>query len=376
MMNQLEYFRSELNLHLTFEVRQVLQKNQTLQLTKDDVRAVLDKISQLESSLADIRLHFNNDSKTRQTEVLHAVSTLVAENSVLHARSTQRSIESHAAITGGMDSLKQMVHTQHLESMDYLARAEVKNTQFFATMTVERASLEDSIENVLRPLLEEYRDSLLQETRKEFRGTARAQIEELLTGLTRNMDLQDCSHLKDRFSYSPEHEEQQSCYATMSTDLMPSQLQPCGINNDESEKIKKHKDRKAGWALLYKHWLEKKTRIGTFLLLVRHTTQLRTGQPPLSVFALEAHFVPNLFWLSTGRSIMYQRIQDGRGSPKFGFQFPVYRVLGSDHEVWGSIYLGNLDAVQAMLSQKSILPSDRDEAGWTLLHVSHTMSIE
>ncbi|KAI0910692.1 hypothetical protein F4823DRAFT_360034 [Ustulina deusta] len=366
MIKQLEQFSKELHLHLTFEVWQA-QKSQALRLAKDDdVKAVLDKTSQLESSLENLRLNVD-ETRNRQADVLRAVSDLAVGNSKFHAHASQQSISNQTAVSTSIDHLRQMVQTTHLESMNSLAQVAVKISQFFAAMATERQSLEQTIGNVLRPLMEEYKDLLLQETRKEFRGTARAHMEELLAGLTQNIDLSDFQQ-NSHTSHSHEYDEH-PYYGTARNHETISQVQAYEEDHETGE-TRRNQERRSNIALIYQKYHQKKTRIGTFWLWITQTIQLRPSQPPLKMYNVGAHFIPSARWISTGCSIMYRRIDDGRGSPTFGFQFPTYRVISNHHEVWAAIIEGDISAVQEMLSQKHVLPSDRGGYGHTLLHLA------
>ncbi|KAI0805758.1 hypothetical protein GGR55DRAFT_697569 [Xylaria sp. FL0064] len=358
IVKQLEYFSKELHLHLTFEIWQV-QKSQALQLAKDDdVKAVLNKTSELKSCLEDLRQDIDG-MRARQLDVLRAVSDIALENSKLHAQASEQSVSNQTAISTSIDHLRQVVQTTHLESMNCLAQVDVKNSQFFATMTTDRESLEHTIGNVLRPLMEEYKDLLLQETRKEFRGTARAHMEELLAHLTQDTDLSN---------FSRNSENNETLYHEVTNDKGNTSQAQAYREKDERRKNQGNRGRRANICSLYRSQYRKETRIGDFWLFITRTIHFRPGQPPLAMYKLEAHFIPFVHWISTGCSIIYRKTADGRGSPIFGFQFPVYRVLADDHEVYDAIIEGDTRAVQDMLLNKHILPSDRDHDGWTLLH--------
>ncbi|KAI1272811.1 hypothetical protein F5Y07DRAFT_284320 [Xylaria sp. FL0933] len=357
IVKQLEHFRKELHLHLTFEIWQV-QKSQALPLAKDDdLKAVLNKTSQLESCLEDLRQDIDG-MRTRQLDVLRAVSDIALENSKSHAQASQQSVSNHTAISASIDDLRQMVQATHLESMSSLAQVDVKNSQFFATMTTDRESLEQTIGNVLRPLMEEYKDLLLQETQKEFRGTARAHMEELFAYLTQNIDLSE---------FPRKCESNEKPYREITHKEKTSKVQSYELKDDAGE-TQGNQGRRSDISLVYQQEHSKRTRIGLFWLFITQTIHFRPGQPPLAMYKLEAHFIPFVHWISTGCSIIYRKTADGRGSPTFGFQFPVYRVLAEGHEVYHAIRKGDTRAVQDMLLQKHILPSDRDQDGMTLLH--------
>ncbi|KAI1425840.1 hypothetical protein F5Y12DRAFT_322043 [Xylaria sp. FL1777] len=363
MIKQLERFSKALHLHLTLEVYQT-QKSQALQLAKDDdVKAVLSRTSQLESSLENLRLGIDET----ENNVLRAVCDLAVDNSKLHARASRESVFNQTVLSTSMDNLRQVVQTSHVESMNSLAQVAVENSRFFASMTTERESLEQVIGNVLRPLMEEYKDSLLQETRKEFRGTARAHMEELLAVLTQNIDLSD-------FSQNSKYDKQ-PYYRTARSHDTTSQIQAYGDNNEDE--TRKNRDFKSNLALIYQKTYLKETQIGKFWLLITQTVQFQPNQPPLAVYNLEAHFMPFMHWLSTSYSIMYRKTDDGRGPPTFGFQFPVYRILDYDHEAVDAILQGDISAIQEMLSEKRIFPSDRTDNGMTLLHwAAHCNQVE
>ncbi|KAI1305729.1 hypothetical protein F5Y03DRAFT_355670 [Xylaria venustula] len=360
IIKQLEHLSKELHLHLTFDVWQV-QKSQTSELAKDGrVKALLDKVSQLESSLGNLRLDID-ETRNNQINVLRAISDLAAENSKSHAHASHQSVLNQTTVSTSIDQLTQLVQTTHLECMDSLTQTEVKNSQFFATLTAERESLEQTIGNVLRPLMEEYKDTLLQDTRKEFRGTARTVMEEFLTGLANNVDLSD-------FPHNSENDEK-LCQRIAGAHEKTSRIQAYE-RNDETGEVRSSRNRNL--SLVYRKMHIKETRIGEFTLLIMQTVQFRHNQSPLVIYRLEAHFLPSVRWLSTGCSIVYRKINDGRGSPTFGFQFPVYRILDRHHEIWNAIVSGDIVTVQEMLAQKRILPSDRNPRGWTLLHWAAT----
>ncbi|KAI1352142.1 hypothetical protein F5Y01DRAFT_100486 [Xylaria sp. FL0043] len=358
IVKQLEHLSKELHLRLTFELWQV-QKSQALQLAKDDdVKAVLNKTSQLELCLKDLRQDID-EMRARQLDVLRAVSDIALENSKLHAQASQQSVFNQTAISTSIDDLRQMIQATHLESMSSLAQVDVKNSQFFATMTTDRESLERTIGSVLRPLMEEYKDLLLQETRKEFRGTARAHMEKLLAHLTQNIDLSD---------FSRNGENNETLYHEVTNNKGNTSQEQAYREKDETRENQRDQGHRANICSLYRSRYWKKTRIGKFWVFITRTIHFRPGQPPLAMYKLEAHFIPFVHWISTGCSIVYHKTADGRGPPTFGFQFPVYRVLAEDHEVYDTIAKGDTRAVQDMLLKKHILPSDRDDFGWTLLH--------
>ncbi|KAI8627640.1 hypothetical protein F5Y19DRAFT_440645 [Xylariaceae sp. FL1651] len=360
MVKQLEYLRGELYLHLTFEVWQLQQENQAKQSSKDDVRAVLEKASQLEESLKELRLDLDNESRNRQAEVLRAVANLKVENSILHADATHQILASQTAVGNSIDSLKQVVQAQHAESTDSLARVMVQDSKFFATIRTEREALESSVGHVMRSLFEEYQYSLLEEIRKEYRGTARAEVQSILADLEHSISLRNFQTDRDQLDYtSKSHDESKS------SDTKSMQLQT-GEASHELEN--RPRSRKPEVSVVYQRTHISMARLGIFALHIKQSVLYQPGQSALTVYNLEAQFRPSPCWLSTGCSITYQKVSDGRGTPKFGFQFPTYRIISLNHEVWNTIADGKLDIIQTMLLKKTILPSDQNIHGWTLLH--------
>lgn len=363
MVKQLEHLRSELHLHLTFEVWQLQQESQSKQSSKDDVAAALEKASQLQESLKELRLDLNNESRNHQAEVLRAVTNLNAENSILHSDATRQILASQAAISNSIDSLKQGVQAQHAESTDSLARVRVRDSQFFATIRTEREGLESGIGQVMRSLFEEYQYSLLEEIRKEYRGTARAEVQRILADLEHGINLRNSQTDKDQPDYTSKSRDE-----SKSSDTKSMQLQT-GEANYELEN--RPRSRKPEISVVYQKTHNSVTRLGTFSLHIKQSVLYKPGQSALTIYTLEAHFRPSPCWLSTGCSIIYQKVSDGRGTPKFGFQFPTYRVISLSHEAWAAIEDGDLDIIQTMLLKKTISPSDRSIYGWSLLHVSY-----
>ncbi|KAI8627134.1 hypothetical protein F5Y19DRAFT_477695 [Xylariaceae sp. FL1651] len=370
MLKQLEQLKSELALHMTSDVWYGQLDSQATQATRNDVKAVsdkvMDKIVDLDLSLRTLRADLLNTVADHQNQALKSITSLKDDNSQFRTEMRQQAINSSDGVLQKVNSIQQILQTQHVETMDNFAQVRVENSRLYANMATQGANVSDSIYHVVRPLLEEYQERILDGIRKEFRGTARAEMESFQAALLQ--DLHNTDYLEPEIESSRFSEENQSeNHATKAQ--QPDEFSDSLSTGDKETGFQPGLGpRKSEMSVVYRKDRSIQTRLGQFSLYITSTVHLRPGYPALKTYNLRAYFYPSLQWFSTGYSVVYQRTVDGRGPPKFGFQFPTYRIISDDHEVWETIAADDVGAIQDMLSQKVISPSDRDHDGMPLLH--------
>ncbi|KAI3325184.1 hypothetical protein HD806DRAFT_492300, partial [Xylariaceae sp. AK1471] len=368
MINQLEHFKSQLSLHMISEVWDFQTESRAVQPTKDDIKAISDgianQIKRLETSLDALRVSFNNTAAHHQTQVMHSITNLAAENSQLHTEIQQRVTASSHAVLNTVNNIQQILYTQHEETMNNLAQVRVQNSKFHASMAIQEASIQDGVRTVLQPLLQEYQETILDEVRKEFRGTARAEMERLHSMLAQPLDGTEHLYHKGELGHFPtrdevEYHDTERCLPEFWT--FPD------TDYKEANFRQALRHRKSTTSVTYRNSKFISTRLGALSLYITNTVHFRPGQAALNTYCLDLDFRPFPQWFSTGYSIAYQKVTDGRGPPKFGFQFPTYRIIPQDHGVWRAIKNNDLSTIQSMLSRRAILPSDQRDDGVTLL---------
>ncbi|KAI1322528.1 hypothetical protein F5Y16DRAFT_415893 [Xylariaceae sp. FL0255] len=375
MLTQLEHLRTELAFHMNFETWNWQRENQLSLARKDDMEKVSGQISQLQRSMIDLRLDLQSDADSDQIKLLQTVSAAGDKISQLHATASQQISTGLAAVDTSFENLKEQLDVQHSKVIESLAQANAENSQFRATMTTERESLQNSLECVLRSLLvsipkssEEYSESFIEKTRKEFRGTARVEFQHLIASL-KDGAIEHQIHQPPKKGLAPFDSVDGTLPTSNEKNHMACHLlpRPNDIKNNFRDRLGPQ-----GLAIAVdgQGFHAKVTRVGVFLLKIKKLTHLRVNQPASSVYELNASFTPAPAWLSTGMSIKYSRTVDGRGPPKFGLQLMTHRILADNHEIWNVIGSGNVSAIRTMLGQRMIFPSDRDDQGNTLLHIA------
>ncbi|KAI2632435.1 hypothetical protein GGR54DRAFT_583445 [Hypoxylon sp. NC1633] len=376
--NRLHYFGSQLALHITYQIRQNQNEQRACQSSKDDIQNVLTKLNEIMPSVEDLRLSVHEKLDRHHTDVLNSLTDLRSQSSQLQKQVTQETFSTAQTLTGRIGDMETSVGAMILDNredmkayhssiQESLATIQVQNTEFHAnaTQVSPQASYLDtaSFQVVLKSMFDEHQEKLLSEVRKEFRGTARDEMESLRTqslqalgriqsGLQANgsQTKEDCFHARESYSYC----EIQNRAETSARESTP-----------DSQEY--HRQRKSSLTMFKRFWV-RYSRIGTFRLAVQNETTFDPIMPPVSVYRLSVQFTPSLRWFSRGACVTYQSVTDARGGPRFGVQFESYRVLDDDdHEAWKAIRNGDVDSIRNMLSQRVLFPSDRKSYGWTLL---------
>ncbi|RYP74092.1 hypothetical protein DL769_004109 [Monosporascus sp. CRB-8-3] len=302
---RLQYFRSELGLHMTYGIKQAQAQSHALQASADDVRVLRDSVQAL-----------GVKSEANAAEILRSVAEVRVENSRFHAQVTQAA---PAAL-----------------------------------------GCEPSLQHLMRSLFDEYEERFLEGVEKRFRGAAALEIENLRASLLRGIQKVQVG-TAETARHHGYHSDREYAMADR-TDEITFKEEPklechelrCP-NRQRFERL-----RKENISLISKTWWRKTTCLGKLSLRITRTVVFSDHQPVTSVYGITAHLIPSPRWLATGCSVTYQSLTDPRGKPKLELQPETYRILNEDHEVWGVIDSGDVTRFRTMLSQRLVSPSDRD----------------
>ncbi|KAI1370885.1 hypothetical protein F4677DRAFT_457542 [Hypoxylon crocopeplum] len=375
--NRLDSFRSELILYYAFQGRKTQLDQQARQSTTNN--AYVDRLDNLSSLIEGLRHDVDRTGNSQHSEVLKSIAESRTENSQFHTRAAQQILANQTSVLGTLDSLQtsmtalnvglQNVNTQQPETIESLARVRVENSTLLATATHQvplAGDLGASFEYVLRPLLEEYGDKMLAEVKKEFRGRARCEMDNLIKGAFPALDeMQSRSKEAQRNAV----DEMDIDETDTDSELSKSRCSSSGSHSiiPPDRRTPRWQDKNSITMLFQKRW-RTETSLGIFMLRIWDRVHFDAFGRSTRIYELTAQFTPSPRWLSTGCSITYENKTDARGGPTFCFRLPkTYRVLETDHEVWDAIRDGDVSTIQSMLSQKLISPSDRDIYGSPLL---------
>ncbi|KAI2602626.1 hypothetical protein GGR54DRAFT_633842 [Hypoxylon sp. NC1633] len=361
--SRLHYFGSQIALHITYQIKEAQSDQQTRQSSKDDIQAILAKNADVISSIQSLSHDVQDKLEGNYTKLYSSLSNLSAQTSQLQLQVTQETSQATGTILNGIKNLETSLGTMVLKSSqaseayhfnftESLARIQVQNSKFQARVSQEvpQAGAFDtaSFQNVMRSMLDEYQEKLLSEVRKEFRGTARAEMECLrsqafgaLDGM--QSDLQGHTTKTEEKSDNSMEEGYKTTY-------------PSGMR-EASQKDCQQQKHNTTIALRNHRWIE--TRFGTISLMIQDKVTFNPGKAPVGVYELTVLFAPSPRWYSKSFALSYRKTTDGRGNPRFGLQFETYRVFDYDHEIEDVITNNDLVSLRSMLSRRVISPSDR-----------------
>ncbi|RYP86967.1 hypothetical protein DL770_004848 [Monosporascus sp. CRB-9-2] len=310
---RLQYFRSELGLHMTYGIKQAQAQNHASQASTDDVRVIRDSVQAL-----------GVKSDANAAEILRSVAEVRVENSRFHAQATQ-------AVPAAL-------------------------------------GCEASLQHLMRSLLDEYEERFLEGVEKRFRGAARLEMANARASLLQGMQEVQVG-TAETARHDDYHSDREYAMADR-TDGITFKEEPrlechelqCP-NRQNSER-----PRKENISCISKTWWSKKTSLGKLSFHITRAVVFSDYQPATSVCNLTVHLIPSPRWLATGCSFKYQSLTDPRGKPKLKLQLETYRILDDDHEIWDVIASGDVTRLRTMLSQRLVSPSDRAHTGGTLLH--------
>lgn len=378
---RLQHFRSQVAVQMTYQIKQAQHQQALTQSTKDDFQGLLDKIKELQLQIEALTAGLDQRADVRHSQVLRSIAELKDHSSQLDADAAQRAFEASHSIESRFDALQSLIASESVEIrsqqsqiLDSFARASVENSRFRAEITHVKSPFDWNVTMIqaLRPLLEEYQEKLLEGVRKEFRGTARSELDHSKAALERifaheHTQYADINTFESR---SPLHHDayiSDEYKITVQSERV--QLQP--NSSAPTEGIRSHQLQKEDITFLHSNWYWKPTRIGSFSVTTRHKSFFYPERPPSTVYELTLQFTPSPNWLlSTGCTLSYRNTADARGSPERGLKLETFRVLDGNHHVWDVMAEGSIDSFRSMLAQKVILPSDRDHRGKPLLSVA------
>ncbi|KAI0009583.1 hypothetical protein F4779DRAFT_581650 [Xylariaceae sp. FL0662B] len=375
--SRLQYFRSELTLHLTNQINKTQVDQQAHQSTKDDIKVVLDKLNDLHSPIESLKHTVEGPLEAHRSEFLDSINELRTENRQLHSQAAQQALSGPLG-PDGLNRLQSSMENMNISLQDILtnqsrdsesiAEVKVQNSEFhaWARQQAPLASHSDaSFKGLLKGFFDEYTETALTEIKKEFRGTARLELEDLKRNFLQAMNKMQSRVATEGSSRETANEKPRSEPEGQVPGLeeTPIKLQSETPDGHDPRELKKQ-----DISVTYSERWGSRTRLGTFVLQIRHKVLFKPSQPVASVYELGAHFLPSPCWLSGGCSMTYQKMTDPRGNPDFGLRFQTYGILDQDHEVWNAIKENKMATIQNMLSQKVISPSDRSSSGVTLLH--------
>ncbi|KAI1381484.1 hypothetical protein F4677DRAFT_452350 [Hypoxylon crocopeplum] len=378
---RLHYFGSQLAIHMTYQVRQAQQDQKTWQSSKDDTQAVLDKISGILPLIENLKLDVHDKLDRHHADLLNSLADLSTHNSQLQLRATQEASSTVQVVSERIGDLetsvgammlenKEGMKTYHSDILESLATVQSQNSEFraVATQVLSQTCNFDtaSFQNVMRLILDEYQEKFLSEVRKEFRGTARAEMESLQSQAFQALDrMQNDLQAADS-------ETEKSPYPMMESH--PRSGKEINAHEVPLEQQDHYRQQKINVAIAFRKTWPIHTRLGIMWLNIQDKAVFDPVNSPISVYELTVQFIPSPCWFSKSFSVAYSKTTDGRGSPRFGLQFETYRVLNQDHMVWKTIENNDIGSFRSMLSNKTILPSDRYIDGSTLLRISTALS--
>ncbi|RYP22095.1 hypothetical protein DL765_001854 [Monosporascus sp. GIB2] len=313
--SRLQYFRSELGLHMTYGIKQAQAQSHASQASADDVRVIRDSLQAL-----------GIKSDANAAEILRSVAEVRVENSRFHAQATQAA---PAAL-----------------------------------------GCEASLQNLMRSLFDEYEERFLEGVEKRFRGAARLEMENLRASLLQGIQETQVgtAETAQHDDYHSDHEYAMADRTDEITFKEEPRLEWHELQGPTGQRSGRRK--KENISFISRTWWYKDTRLGKFSLHITRAVVFSDYQPATSVYGVTVHLVPSPCWLASGCSVTYQSLTDPRVKPKLELQLETYRILDDDHEVWGVIESGDLAKLRTMLSQRLVSSSDRDKFGGTLLHWS------
>lgn len=311
---RLQYFRSQLDLHMTYGIRQAQAQSYASQASRDDVR-------DLGTSLQALQLK----SETDTTQILQSLAEVKVENSRFHAQVTQ---------------------------------------------AAPVASISDtSLQHLIRSVFDEYEERMLVGVEKRFRRAAQSELGDTRESLLQALPEKQAEVVKKSIPISSTSDE--DCALTTQRRQDSSQdesFNPSKLSHDRRENAKL---KKRNTTIIFREDWEKCTSFGTIWLHFVRSVVFSNDRPTTCVHTVTAHLIPSPRWLTTGFSITYQNSTDPRGNPRFILQPQTYRVLDDHHQIWGVINRDDTDSLKMMLSQRIVSPFDR-ASGYTLLNVRHS----
>lgn len=368
---------------MTYQIKQGQLEQRTWQSSKDDMQAVLARTNDVLLSIEALRLDIHEKLDKQHEDILKSIADGSALNSRLQAQMTHEVSLASQATSKGIHNLETSLSTLMLKQnqdmrahnsdvLESLATIRVENSKLYgqATQVLPQTCNFDttSFQHILVSMLDEYKDNIITDIRKEFRGTALSEMESLRTQTLQALDRMQ-SDRQTRISSTqlvPEPmAEPSSPYCSILTQAT--------IGTEDIIESRDHRwQQKKDITIVYTYHRRITTRIGTLRLIIRDTAIFDPIKPPVSVYQLTAHFILSPRWYSKGFLVAYEKVTDARGTPKFGLQLQPYRVFGDDHRIWQVIYEDDIDLFRNMLSQRNISTYDRDSYGNTLLAVSLT----
>lgn len=311
---RLQYFRSQLDLHMTYGIRQAQAQSYASQASRDDVR-------DLGTSLQALQLK----SETDTTQILQSIAKVKVENSRFHAQVTQ------AAPVASIS--------------------------------------ETSLQHLIRSVFDEYEEHMLAGVEKRFRSAAQSELGYARESLLRALPEKQAEVAKKSIPISRASDEE--CVSTI-------ERRQDSFEKESFESVKFRRDwqenaklKKQNTTIIYKQYWVKRTPFGIIWLYFVRSVVFSNERLATCIHTVTADLIPSPRWLTTGFSITYQNSTDPRGNPRFILQPQTYRVLDDHHQIWGVIERGDTDSLRMMLSQRIVSPFGRCCNGNTLLLVSY-----
>ncbi|KAI0897728.1 hypothetical protein F4806DRAFT_507573 [Annulohypoxylon nitens] len=375
--SRLEYFRSELILHYAFQTRETQLDEQGKQPNKDDIQAILNRLDDIGPMIESVKSGIANASSIQHSELLASIAEARSENAQFHTRAVQQGHAAQSTVLQKLDCIQasmtslnvgvQGIQHQQASAIESLAQVKVQNSTFLAGITQQVPLGNDpssSLPHVIRPLLEEFRETFIAEIDKRFRATARSEMDNMIEQALPALD--EMQHRSKATQQDSGVRVSEVTIGTCQDDYKPhssSELQKLELPDSPTYgKIDKNR-----LTILYqKKWVE--NRLGVISLIIRDRVRFDAFGNPTEVYELTVQFNPSPCWLSSGCSIAYESRTDARGHPQFGLRLQSHRVLDTNHEVWETIAKGDISRIRDMLSQKIISTSDRAVNSATPLH--------
>ncbi|KAI1482956.1 hypothetical protein F4774DRAFT_416897 [Daldinia eschscholtzii] len=377
--NRLEFFRSQLTLYYAFQGRQTQLDQVARQSTTDDIQTILGRLENIKGLIESFKSDLGRTTNDQHLETLMSIKEARDENISFNAQAAQRATADHSLVYRELGSLQSSMnkvttnlqHTQIQQSqiLESVAHAKVENSSFFATVTQQLPLANDSstLANALQPLLEQYKDELLIGVKKEFRSAARSAFNDMLQKTPATIDrMQHRSRAAQRVFEEVLKEGED----TTEKDLYTSEWYNAPSEEPKLLSLERRhfgQSDKNSVTIRYQNRLWWNTRLGCLMITIQDRDYFNETRSLTTRYELIVQFTPSPSWMSTGFLMTYENKTDARGSPEFGLRFKTYRIIPLDHDIFNALAQRDVRTVQNMLSQKLVLPSDRDDRGWSLL---------
>ncbi|KAH6652789.1 hypothetical protein BKA67DRAFT_677958 [Truncatella angustata] len=369
--DRLERFRTEISLHLICQIEQRQMLYQTLLPKKEDLAALQDTVNELQSQIRSIQSQF--DTRSGQLQSMPNFSILLGSEQPQSLSETARAVTVVASkqdeILEQLGYLKQDLATtqnQNDAMFDSLASFKTSNEELYNQSTQAAASFAEfgpAFQTALRTGLLECQQAILAGVEKSVKDALKTEFTDLQAILSPTVQNPYVCMANDCAMRDPRSETSDLDCVTRK-DSWPSE-----VNHRAYFSIHEKKNiRRQDSVVLHSYFRIKTSKIGTMLIMIWYKVKFDHLGSSKSVFELAVNLVPNLSWFSTGCSATFRKEVDNKGVLQLNHHLHTYRVIQVEHDAIRAVERGDLEIVRMMLDERTVLPTDRDSGGSTLLH--------